>query len=758
MSKVIGIDLGTTNSVATIMTDKINIIQNKENEDSTPSVVSFYKNQHLVGSKAVDYMVSVPEDTIFSIKRLMGRAYSDKEVQKVKEYVRYRIVPPSQGTENDVRVVLGGKEYSPIQISSMILKKIKEDAEMRLNDKVEYAVITVPAFFTDKQRDATWRAGQQAGLKVQKILDEPTAAAIAFGVDNVGPEESKTILVYDLGGGTFDVSVLTVVGGVFAKLDNEGDMWLGGDDFDRKIMQHMLAQIKADYGIDASQDLKFMVELKRRAEKAKIDLSSMNATDIVLIGILKDTQNNLIDVELDITRSQFENMIADDVKRSIEIVKKAMNEASLDPNQIDYVLMVGGSSSIPMIRRALTDLFGEKKVLMNVDPMKCVAIGAGILAKILGEIIECPNCKMKNPPFTKVCQNEKCKTPLEIVGDVTAMDYGIQTVGDKFEVIIDKGTPFPTQESIIKTFHISEDNLRRLKVPIFAGEKETASENEYQATVWLQLPENVRKGTPVDVAFSINDNGSLEKTKVSLKDGSGKEVEVLLDRGGEERSSLEKQMDELKNKWNQERETADPDKVEQVNKKFDEAYNALNANDINKANGKIEEIKNMVKSNGDEQEKWKIIAQNVTTYTEVVLNKYGYLLNADDSYKMKKMVEDLKRAVDNNAKELGEKKTNELMEQLKKLPNLIAILMEALQAIYMADQAGLAVLADRARNLYSEVEENIKKNNVELVRTKTVELTQVLDEIYRSIGQQPPASTGEGLLDTIKRHSSSGTF
>ena len=243
MAKVIGCDLGTTNSVIAIRQAEMKVLQSRENQDSIPSVVGSHRDQIIVGSLAVDRMMSAPENTIVSIKRLMGRAYRDPEVERVKSRYLYKIVPPSEGTDDDLRVMLGGRQYSPIEISSQILKKVKEDAELRLNDAVEFAVITVPAYFSDKQRDATRKAGQMAGLKVQKILDEPTAAAIAFGVDNVGPNDAANILVYDLGGGTFDISVLTVVGGIFAQLDIEGDMWLGGDDFDHKIMDCVIEHV-----------------------------------------------------------------------------------------------------------------------------------------------------------------------------------------------------------------------------------------------------------------------------------------------------------------------------------------------------------------------------------------------------------------------------------------------------------------------------------------------------------------------------------
>ena len=269
MGKVIGCDLGTTNSVIAIKQADVKVLQSRENQDSIPSVVGSHKDQIIVGSLAVDRMAGSPDNTIISIKRLMGRAFRDPEVERVRSRYLYKVVTPSEGTDDDLRVILGGKQYSPIEISAQILKKVKEDAELRLNDKVEFVVITVPAYFSDKQRDATRKAGLMAGLKVQKILDEPTAAAIAFGADNVGPNDAANILVYDLGGGTFDISVLTVVGGAFAQLDIEGDMWLGGDDFDHKIMDHVLVHVNTVYDVDASKNKRFLIELKKRAEQAK---------------------------------------------------------------------------------------------------------------------------------------------------------------------------------------------------------------------------------------------------------------------------------------------------------------------------------------------------------------------------------------------------------------------------------------------------------------------------------------------------------
>ena len=449
-------------------------------------------------------------------------------------------------------MVLGGKQYSPIEISAQILKKVKEDAELRLNDKVEFVVITVPAYFSDKQRDATRKAGQMAGLKVQKILDEPTAAAIAFGADNVGPNDAANILVYDLGGGTFDISVLTVVGGVFAQLDIEGDMWLGGDDFDHKIMDHVLTHVSNVYDVDASKNKRFLIELKKKSEQAKKALSSMTRTDIDVIGLLQDSDNNLIDVELELTRDQFEAMIRSDVERSIELVKAAIGNANLTVDEIDHVLLVGGSSCIPLVRKSLVAVFGEQKIRMDVDAMKCVAFGAAILAAKLGAQVECAKGHV-NPGSATVCG--ECSEPLiqkdnDIeIGSVTAQDYGIEatdeTTKDKFEPIIRKGSPYPSPEPVVRTFKVPSAGLRRMKIRVYAGSNPVASKNELQITVWLELPSSVSEGTPIDVALKLDRDCIIERVKVSLKDGSGREIEVFPDRGGDFRSRLEKRLEEV---------------------------------------------------------------------------------------------------------------------------------------------------------------------------------------------------------------------
>ena len=603
MSKSIGIDLGTTNSVATwaqVTSALPIVIQNREKEELTPSVVSLKKDQLIIGGMATDFWKQAPKDTIFSIKRLMGRAYSDENVQHAKKNVMYEIVSPANGTDDDIRVKMGGKEYSPIQVSAIILKKVKEDTEYRLKEDypdkgdstVDSAVITVPAYFTDKQKDATRKAAKLAGIKVKHILDEPSAAAIAFGFDNVASDDGRTILVYDLGGGTFDVSVLHAAGGTYAQLDIEGDMWLGGDDFDNKICLRILDRVQDEYSIDGRSNVQFMVELKRAAEKAKKILSSTHTATIYIPGELKDGDGDLIDVEMNLSRSEFEQLIEPEIKRSIEIVKTALKNAHLTKDEIDSVLLVGGSSTIPMVRQALVDFFGENKVLANIDPMRCVAQGAGILANKLGDSIKCFNCNAMNPLESTVCQT--CQKPIEVkieeICEQTPKHYGIETEGDTFSVIIPKGTTFPLYEPEIKTFYTVSSNMRRLKVRVFAGMEEKASENEIQLTAWLRLPPGVPANTPVDVAFKLDNQGCINTVKVVLKDGSGRSVEVYPDRGSEKRSKLEKELEQLQIKIDKIRNIAENEKIDECEKMVDMIADNLNSNNIDSAEKMVNEL------------------------------------------------------------------------------------------------------------------------------------------------------------------------
>jgi molecular chaperone DnaK (HSP70) len=756
MGIAIGIDLGTTNSVVAIKEgDNVRVLQNKENEDLTRSVVGYYKNEIIVGSPALDRMVTVPKDTIISVKRLMGRAFSDLEIQHVKENYQYEIVAPSDGTEDDIRVILGGKEYSPIQISSLILKKLKEDAESRLKekDKIEYAVITVPAYFTDKQRDATRKAGQMAGLKVQRILDEPSAAAIAFGVDNIGADQSKTILVYDFGGGTFDVSIMTIVGGgVFAQENLEGNMWLGGDDFDKVIMDYVVDYVKNEYGVEARKNARFMVELKKAAEKAKINLSSTNRTEIIVIGRLQDSEANLIDVEVELSRDKFEEMISAKMKESVKLVHTAIENAKLSKNEIDHVLLVGGSSTIPMIRRALVDIFGESKVLMNMDPMKCVAYGAARLANMLGERAECAKGH-PNPATAEKCSVPGCNEPIIasiVVGGKTGMHYGIQTIGDKFDVIIEKGSSYPTPKPVVRTFRTPEANMRRIKVPVYAGSEEVASKNELQVITWLNLPENVPEDAPVDVAFTLDGDGVLNNVKVSLKDGSGREVEVFPDRGEGKRSQIEKNMEKAKRKWDQKKKAADSEADEKIEAIYQDAIDAANRNDMEAAEkiiGKMEkEIKELGKDDEEEKPIWKREGEGLASYTNFILQQYGLLIDSAQTFRMKNLMEELNKALEKDDEKLARAKFTALNQEIDNLPGIVLSLMTIRYAINVAHNKGMIKQSDALGNALSVIEDALRAQDISRVQIELQKVKPVVDEVFAGKPPTPDSTTFSELL------------
>jgi len=746
----IGIDFGYKNCRMAYKSRDLSILLNREGEDITPAVVGMHRGEIIVGRMAVDLAEFVPKDTIFSIKQLVGRSYSDPVVQRLKEEVLYEIVPASDGSE-EVRVILGGKEYSPIDISSMILKKLKEDAEMRLGSEVTHAVITVPTYFTEKQKDAMRWAGWKAGLKVQRILDEPTAAAIAYGVDMLSPDEVKTILVYDLGGGTFDVSVLMIAGGTFAVLDIEGNMWLGGDEFDQKIVDYVLQHIKDEYGVDGRGNPRFMIKLKKECEKAKKQLSSMSETVIFLPGILEDENGNFIDVDVEITRERFERMIENEVKSTIDLVHTAIENANLTIDQIDNVLLVGGSTMIPMVQRALIDVFGEDKILRNVNPMECVAYGAGILAARLGPVIVCPKCGTINSSKEERCTNCEYEF-IRLPGTVTPKPLGIQAKGDKFEIIIPKGTPYPT-EPVTRTFYTSAPNMRRIKIPIYCGFDEVASKNEIMGTVWMVLPKGVPVDTPVDVTFALDDSGILKKAIVKLKDGSGRMVEYDIDRGRDWTSGVEKDLKAVEEELENKRKKGDvsTETVEKIMEKIDEVTELMNKGDKEHALEDTEKIRKEVEKIGPAEEKgWKQKAEGLCNYTDFILAQYNWLLDANTNYKLRKLVEELRDAVKYDDQELGERKTDELDRATDALPDIVTILMAAVRAEINIKETD-PIKSDRLRAIRRELEDELRRGDLDNVRRKVDEMIPLLNEILGE-GKKPskPTVVPEELVKAAK--------
>ncbi|HHQ47710.1 MAG TPA: molecular chaperone DnaK, partial [Acidobacteria bacterium] len=444
MSRIIGIDLGTTNSVVAVMEGgKPTVIPNQEGSRTTPSVVAFTKNnERLVGQVAKRQAVTNPENTVFSIKRFMGRFYD--EVTEEERTVPYKVV---RGENNTARVEISGKLYSPPEISAMILQKLKQAAEDYLGEKVEKAVITVPAYFNDAQRKATKDAGQIAGLEVARLVNEPTAAALAYGLDK---KKDETIAVYDFGGGTFDISILEVGEGVVEVKSTNGDTHLGGDDIDQLLIDWIVDEFRKDQGVDLSKDRMALQRLKEAAEKAKIELSSTMETEINLPFITADASGPK-HLNLRLTRAKFEQMIEPLVQRTIEPCRKALKDAGLEAKDVDEVVLVGGSTRIPLVQKHVTDFFG-KEPHKGVNPDEVVAIGAAVQAGVLGGEV---------------------KDVLLL--DVTPLSLGVETLGGVMDVVIPRNTTIPTKKS--KVYSTADDNQTQVEIHVLQGERPMAKDN-----------------------------------------------------------------------------------------------------------------------------------------------------------------------------------------------------------------------------------------------------------------------------------------
>lgn len=588
MAKVIGIDLGTTNSCVSVFegNGKVRIIENAEGARTTPSIVAYTDDQTLVGAPAKRQAVINPKNTIFAAKRLIGRRFDDAEVQKDLKVVPYEITKAPNG---DAWVKINGRDVSPQEVSAEILKKMKETAESYLGEKVTEAVITVPAYFNDSQRQATKDAGRIAGLDVKRIINEPTAAALAFGLDKVQTKQDseRKVAIYDLGGGTFDISIINIatVDGEkqFEVLSTNGDTFLGGEDFDLAIMNYLVDTFKQEQGIDLKQDVMALQRLKEAAEKAKIELSSTMQTDINLPYITMDATGPK-HMTMKLTRAKFEELVGDLVQKTLKPVEEALKDAKLSKSEIDDIVLVGGQTRMPLVQETLSKFFNGKELRKDVNPDEAVSIGAAIQGSVLSGT-----------------------TNDILLLDVTPLSLGLETMGGVMTKLINKNTTIPTNAS--QVFSTATDNQNAVTIHVLQGERELAKDNKSLGQFNLTDIPPAPRGTPqIEVTFDIDANGILN---VSAKDkGTGKAANIVIKgSSGLSEAEIERMIQEANANAEEDRKTKE--KIEKHNqlesflyqmRKFDkesqvkpEAYHA----DLDKAeellkDGKLDEAESIL--------------------------------------------------------------------------------------------------------------------------------------------------------------------
>lgn len=662
MGRVVGIDLGTTNTVvACLKMGGVEVLPNKEGEYITRSIVSSYKGDIQVGRVAYNRWQLAPADTIVSVKRLMGRAFSDKEVRELTQrHFYYRVVPAEDGSEQSLRVVMEGKLYSPVDISAFILEKVKKDAEMRLGEEVTHAVITVPAYFSDRQRQATIEAGRRAGLTVMRLLDEPVAAAIAYGIENPS-REPKNVLVYDLGGGTFDVTIMAVMEGNFVELVKEGDMWLGGDDFDQALFDYVLEQSGDELKEAVRNDVRAAIDIRKACQQAKEALSSSEFTEIIIPACTRDQRGNPIDVLVEVTRSEFEEMTCHLVKKSVELVKKAVANAYLEVGDIDYVVMAGSASSMPHVYREMVRLFGREKVKTGVHPKHCVAMGAAIAAAQLNSVM-CPSCSRLNEMGALFCEGcgfelagkgkalcPSCGSPnspaaercsrcgafmlgmSSVEGGITGFYYGIVTEGGVRHIYVNKGDTYATPEEnrISRMFSTRFDHQTFISVPVWRAEEEDSLEVETVGEAIVLMPFGTQAGSRVKVSLWLNADGYFELE--AFAEG-GQRLPVAILRWNRMDSKAMRILEECSCMISEQEKDFDSNLKREVREKQLEILKELEKDRVYNAEILAEELEKAVLERNTRDAAQRV--ENACWLAEHVVSEYDWLLNKDIVYEI----------------------------------------------------------------------------------------------------------------------------
>jgi molecular chaperone DnaK len=752
MSKAIGIDLGTTNSAAAIKRLETDIIPNAEGDPLTPSVVSYQgekgffrkKRKFIVGKHALDWMAQDPENTILSIKRLMGRNFTDHEVQKLIQEKRfaYTVKRLSKGSEHSIAVVLNDEEYTPEQISAEILQKIKTDSERRLKETTEYAVVTVPAYFNDKQKHATRMAAALAGLKVQRLLPEPTAAAISFGVDALAEGEAQTILVFDLGGGTFDIAVLTIAEGQFIEQGKGGDMWMGGDDIDTLITQYVSRQTENAYDIDNLAELieqlpaadknRFLSDVKRKVEAAKIQLSTHDKAVIEILGLLKDEDGDILDIEVELTRPQFESLLLPFVERAVDLTLQVIKDINFDLDLIDKVVMVGGSASIPLVIQKMQEVFGHQRVLVHPRPMLAIAEGAATLAHRLSETYECPACGhtvAQTDTTCSACQFDLtanlAKTGVVDIVHTVSHDYYLALEDGSGYRLVEQNTPLPlTTQAAFKLMH-PEQRLAHFKFYNMVNEVQ-----ESIGDLWLSFDPTEQEVAEDQVQevlldFEIDEN-NLITVAAALKDLPDVNVSRTLSRGNVD----EKLFLDLE------------ESIARVNREKHDYYVVYDF--LQRAIGLAKEINQVIDpETGEANEAIRqqvvrhqavaeqFVAQETTAlaniyYAEAFLTGVGALLSESERRSMQKKIDKLKDENDQGSPDDILQARDDLLKELDKHPVLLRIkdLENALEIVTAEDPAK----APRYEKYYHDIRNAMTRGDTDTFMRL---MTEVMPEVAK---------------------------